>query len=43
MTVLLLFTLGYVVGGVSVLLLVGLMRAARNGDRHVRGIIIHDI
>ncbi len=42
MTLLLIFTLGYGIGSVSVLLLIGLMRAARNGDRQVRGIIVHD-
>jgi hypothetical protein len=42
MSLLLIFTLGYAIGGVSALLLFGLMRAARNGDRQVRGVIIHD-
>jgi hypothetical protein len=41
-TLLLIFTLGYAIGGVSALLLIGLMRAARNGQRPVRGAIIHD-
>jgi hypothetical protein len=42
MTLMLIFTLGYVIGGVSALLLISLLRAARNGQRPVRGAIIHD-
>ncbi len=42
MTLLLIFTLGYGIGGVSALLLIGLLRAGRNGERPVRGAIVHD-
>ena len=42
MTLLLIFTLGYMIGGASTLLLIGLLRAGRNGQRQVRGGIIHD-
>jgi hypothetical protein len=41
-TLLFIFTLGYAIGGVSALLLIGLLRAGRNGQRPVRGAIIHD-
>ncbi len=42
MSLLLIFTLGYAIGGVSARLLFCLIRAARNRDRQVRGVIIHD-
>ena len=42
MTLFVVFTLGYTIGGVSVLLLIGLMRASRNSERATRGAVVHD-
>lgn len=38
----LIFAIGYAIGGVSALLLFGLLRAARPEQRPVQGVIVHD-
>jgi hypothetical protein len=42
MTLFVIFALGYAIGGVSALLLIGLMRASRNSERPARGVVVHD-
>jgi|GEM_PF-1958109 hypothetical protein len=41
MMLLVIFTIGYMVGGFSALLLIGLMLAGRR-ERRTRGIVVHD-
>jgi hypothetical protein len=42
MTLFVIFALGYAIGGLSALLLIGLMLAGRKSERAMRGVIVHD-